>query len=76
MMKRRKVKSIKPGTRPKIARFVFRAVIVVFLAVIVYVVFFSGLLSVAAVNVQGSEKISRSEIVEEVSSEISGKYFI
>ena len=74
MIKKRKVKSIKPEKRALLGRLIFRSIVVIFLSVMTYVLFFSGLLSAVSINISGAEKIDASGLKNFVESEISGKY--
>jgi len=58
----------------KIIKFFFFLLLISFLGVIIYLLFFSGYLAVANINIAGQENISESDIRNEIEGEISGKW--
>lgn len=74
MLKKRKVKSIKPEKRTRIGSVVFKLTIAVFMLVIMYILFFSGLLLVTRIGIAGLDKISPIEFQSRIDRELAGKY--
>lgn len=59
----------------KIGRFIYWLVFLFFLSGVVYLLFFSGLLSVTKINLSGLEELDQNQILREVQSRLNGQYW-
>ncbi|MDR3559092.1 MAG: FtsQ-type POTRA domain-containing protein [Candidatus Pacebacteria bacterium] len=65
---------VRPRRNPIWAKIAFYFLLLVFLGAIVYLLFFSGKLSITSIQVNGAKNISSSDIVSETEAQLAGKY--
>lgn len=74
IQKRRLVKIRSKRNKTNFGRWIYRAAFLAFFGVIIYIIFFSGKLSVTAVFVSGESELDPNLIISRINSRLDGKY--
>jgi len=61
-------------SRFNIRKIIYRLALLVFMAAVSYVLFFSGKLRVTSINISGTDTLKSSEITDAIDAQIDGKY--
>ena len=80
MVKPLNIRSKKPRekNRPKkhgVRRILFYFISVIFLGALIYVLFFSSLMSITKIKISGNKNITQQLLLRQINPQISGKYF-
>ncbi|HHE45930.1 MAG TPA: FtsQ-type POTRA domain-containing protein [Candidatus Moranbacteria bacterium] len=80
MVKPLNIRSQKPRekNRPKkrgVRRILFYFISVIFLGVVIYILFFSSLMSITKIKISGNKNITQQLLLRQINPQISGKYF-
>jgi hypothetical protein len=74
MTRKNKTTRSDQNRKQSFGRWLYKVVLFVFCGAVVYILFFSGLLSIASVLVKGTNELDQDEILGRISQELEGKY--